>query len=530
MRDNSGDTTSWLLRCLSVCPSAPAQPADTGRELASSYGRTGIELLDSPFSLTRQTDFFPPPLWRAEPRTGSRLRAWHRAEEGRTGRGDGPREGFNPRPAAWKLHPGSPPALAPRRLLGARRPRQPTRPPGGGGQHRPFARRRQTIGRRAGRGRPTAPTPRAAAGRPPPAGPGSARLGPPAPAGREPPLPRGRRGAAEALALPRPRRESTWLRSPGGGGANGGGRGARLPRGGGGRPPASRRREPLLRPRQRRRETRAPTCRRRCASPPQPAPAPPACLPACRLRSRPRRHLAFHKLLHFFWGGGAAGEPGTPNAAGRPGPRLAAARSAHSHPPRRLAAPGRVSGEAGQRRPVPQPPWQGAGAEPLCHRPARQAADSNRRAARPRRGQRAAAGGYPGASSPLRSGEVPAGGGCGRDRPGVAGWRRRSPHSPLLRRQTCAPELDGCEGQRRLQPREGVFLDGGPAFPSGALSRRGGKGNAAGPSAPKQRAVSAEVTALRRKQAATPLSVLVTELGERGTSSFSTYLDILVNT
>lgn len=36
------------------------QPGDTGRELASSSGHTGIELLDSPFRLTSQTDLPPP--------------------------------------------------------------------------------------------------------------------------------------------------------------------------------------------------------------------------------------------------------------------------------------------------------------------------------------------------------------------------------------------------------------------------------------------------------------------------------------
>ena len=37
-----------------------AQPGDTGRELASSSGRTRIELLDSPFRLTSQANLPPP--------------------------------------------------------------------------------------------------------------------------------------------------------------------------------------------------------------------------------------------------------------------------------------------------------------------------------------------------------------------------------------------------------------------------------------------------------------------------------------
>lgn len=81
------------------------------------------------------------------------------------------------------------------------------------GQSRPFVHSRQTMGRRAGHGRPAAPTPRAAAGRPPLPGPAqSARPRPPGAA-----LAAGRRGAAGALALPRPRREQR-ARSPGGSG------------------------------------------------------------------------------------------------------------------------------------------------------------------------------------------------------------------------------------------------------------------------------------------------------------------------
>lgn len=251
----------------------------------------------------------------------------------------------------FEVTPGSPSTLAPPRCS---EPAAPGRrcPPAAG---------------TAPAARPPPPDNREASGAVAAAGPGSARPPPPA---RSRPCPGEARGGESAGGAPSPPGE----RLAGSPGASAGVRGARLT-------------APLR---------LAPSARARAALP-----------PAAFAHDR----AAILRLTNYCTSFGAGGEPGTPDAA---------ARSAHSHPPGASLPRGGCAGRPGSGGRCLSLPGRERG-------PSRSAAPPVRRRtpARGRPGPAEAAGGYPSAAAPqpgghrrlvvLRSGEVPARSGCGRE-------------------------------------------------------------------------------------------------------------------